>query len=189
MRAAPHRRVRGIVTAAALCGACSGGAGAESLHSAASEGDLVGVLAALSRGSDVNAVNERGETALLLALGPHGSCHVAKLLVSQGADVNHSDNWGNTPLMNAAMWVSGECVRQLLEAGADVNAQAADGATAAMLVGNDGGEGTLAVLAALVDSGADPAIRANDGRTIFSSMARFERTDLMDLLVARGISE
>lgn len=162
---------------------------ARSLHDAAYEGDIQGIRASLAAGGDVNAINERGETALFLALGPHGTCEAATFLVSRGADVNRADNWGNTPLMNAAMWVSQPCVRLLLDKGAQVNARAEDGATAAMLVGNDGGPATLAVLSLLLERGADARIRTKEGRTVFGRMAGFQRQDVLDMLRSRGITE
>ena len=49
-----------------------------------------------------------------------------KLLVEQGADVNHKNNHGITPLMSAAMR-SPEIVSFLIEQGADVRAESSVG--------------------------------------------------------------
>ena len=159
-----------------------------SLHEAALAGDVNGIRDALAAGADINGVTERGQTALLLALGPHGSNDAAAYLVTRGADVNLADNGGNTPLMSAAMWVSLPSVRLLLDHGARVNAQAADGTTAAMLVGS-AGPASVAVLSLLLDRGADTRIRTTSGRDVFNSMARYGRTDLLDVLRARGVTE
>jgi ankyrin repeat protein len=151
-------------------------------------GDVNGIRDALAAGADINGVTERGQTALLLALGPHGSNDAAAYLVTRGADVNLADNGGNTPLMSAAMWVSLPSVRLLLDHGARVNAQAADGATAAMLVGSAGPH-SVAVLSLLLDRGADIRIRTKSGRDVFNSMARYDRKDLLEVLRARGVTE
>lgn len=159
-----------------------------SLHDAALDGNVNGIRDALAAGADINGVTDKGQTALLLALGPHGSGDAAAYLISRGADVNLADNGGNTPLMTAAMWVSLPSVRLLLDRGARVNAQAADGVTAPMLVGNAGPE-SVAVLSLLLDRGADTRIRTKSGRDIFNSMASFSRKDLLDVLRARGVTE
>jgi ankyrin repeat protein len=172
-----------------LATSCSPQGSAHTLHAAAAEGDVSGIRAALSAGADVNALDDQGKTALLLAVGPHGSCDAVELLISKGADVNRADRWGNTPLMDAAMWVALPCVRQLLDHGAQVNAQDANGITAAMLVGNDGGNGTLSVLTLLLDRGADTQLRAKEGRSVYSSMASYGRQDLVSLLRERGVKE
>ena len=65
----------------------------------------------VNRGADVNAHNDNGETALIVACDNADS---VKALIEAGADVNQADNEGNTPIM-LADWA----VQQLLrEAGA-----------------------------------------------------------------------
>lgn len=50
-------------------------------------------------------------------------------LLAAGSDVNARDNWGNTPLHNAAIKTNYQHVRLLIEAGAQINAQNDYGAT------------------------------------------------------------
>ncbi len=60
----------------------------------------------VNRGADVNARNDNGETALIVACNNADS---VKALIEAGADVNLEDNEGNTPIM-LADWA----VQQLL---------------------------------------------------------------------------
>jgi ankyrin repeat protein len=55
---------------------------------------------------------------------------VVRLLLAAGADVNVTDVYGYTPLINFTMNGHVEIVRLLLEAGADVQAETVDGDTA-----------------------------------------------------------
>jgi ankyrin repeat protein len=77
--------------------------------------------ALLAYGADVNARNQRHDTALLLA-AQYGYDKTISMLLSHGARVNVADYTGMTPLM----WALGACrydtVRALLIRGADVNA-------------------------------------------------------------------
>jgi hypothetical protein len=59
------------------------------------------------------------QTALAYSDCPHD---LAKWLVEQGADLQATDTWGNTPLHNRSRSISGN-IKSLLEIGADVNNQ------------------------------------------------------------------
>jgi ankyrin repeat protein len=67
-----------------------------------------------------NSKNSRGETALILA-AMFNKIEEAKLLLSKGADINQSDDYGDTPLKIAVQRGHGRFVSMLLRAGADVN--------------------------------------------------------------------
>jgi uncharacterized protein len=69
---------------------------------------------------DTNAKNNRGESALILA-AIFNRTEEAKLLLYKGADINHCDDFGNTPLKIAVQRGHGRFVSMLLRAGADVN--------------------------------------------------------------------
>jgi ankyrin repeat protein len=91
------------------------------LHDAAGRGDVEEIQRILSQGSNVNinAVDENGLTALLLATY-RGHAAAITELVRLGANVNIADLNGETPLMWAASWSHFVAVRVLIEFGAIV---------------------------------------------------------------------
>lgn len=68
------------------------------LLSAAADGSVVAVEAALADGADVEARDDRERTALLLAV-TRDHVDVARLLVARGADVNAVDDQRDTPFL------------------------------------------------------------------------------------------
>lgn len=75
----------------------------------------------LERGVDVNAVDNYGNTALIL--NTQNQCYkkVIKELIRAGADVNIADNNGNTALYHALKYGNQEVARFLVKKGADYN--------------------------------------------------------------------
>ena len=105
----------------------------------------------LSGGTDVNAVDSNGVTALIIA-SAEGYLEIAELLILNGADVNtvaNAKNWeislfddyptgGRTALMLASGEGHIEIVELLISNGADLNATNSDGATALMYASRAG---------------------------------------------------
>jgi ankyrin repeat protein/outer membrane biosynthesis protein TonB len=79
---------------------------------------------------DVNARDQRQNTALVRAAGSFGDLVMVQTLISAGADVNAADKNGMTPLIWAARWGDPQRVEALVNAGADVNARDNTGKTA-----------------------------------------------------------
>jgi ankyrin repeat protein len=77
--------------------------------------DVIRFLAA--RGADLNALDDSGETPLILATRL-GDRWLAKLLIAEGADVNTPDADGRSPLAWAKQTGTEEIVRLLLRNGA-----------------------------------------------------------------------
>jgi ankyrin repeat protein len=90
------------------------------LISAALQGNLKRVEAALKAGADVNAIDERLGSALGGA-SYSGNLKAVTLLTDRGANVNAKDTKGMTPLMHATLGGNAEVVRFLIAKGADVN--------------------------------------------------------------------
>jgi ankyrin repeat protein len=88
------------------------------LFSAASEGDLEGVKAALQDGADVDYA-PNGVSVLHVA-AMDGHAEVVSALLARGANVNIADSFGNTPLYQAIFWNKKSVVEILLANGADV---------------------------------------------------------------------
>jgi Ankyrin repeats (3 copies) len=87
----------------------------DELRRAASEGNVARVKQLLESGTNVNAANRYGGTALAFACD-RGQVEVVKLLLQHGADVNAKDTFYNaTPLTWAAMKGNAEITRLLLD--------------------------------------------------------------------------
>lgn len=159
------------------------------MHASGEFSDPDTVKALIKAGADVNARSLDGSTALMwaavIAEEEDMNRAMIELLVRSGANVNARDSMGRTALMYAAGNLQGvvgmegsspvESAKILIEAGADVNAATNDGATALMLAsGNidseilkEYGEDNArpAIVKALLEAGADPAVRDNMNRS------------------------
>jgi|GEM_PF-66680 len=103
------------------------------LFDAARAGDVEVLRSLLARGAQVDARDERGSTALILA-AYHGKTDAVETLLDAGASPNLGDSArGNTALMGALFKGETESARRLLaDPRTDVNARNAAGQTAAM---------------------------------------------------------
>ena len=102
----------------------------------------------IERGVDVNAVNQSGQSALLLAT-MFNRVGVVEALVRAGADVSKADNCGNAPLSVAA---NATIATMMIERGADVNAVNKRGESVLWRTALNGCDD---VVEALVQAGAD----------------------------------
>jgi len=73
-------------------------------------------------GIDVNAKDEKGNTALMAAAG-YCSADVVNLLLQNGANINDKDNWGTTAMNLACYDLNIDVVKLLLANGAEVDSQ------------------------------------------------------------------
>lgn len=88
------------------------------LLTAATAGDLELVQRLIAAGASAHAQDERGRTALLVAINlRHG--RVARALMQAGADVNHKDRESNSAILLAAATNQVELVRLALAHGAN----------------------------------------------------------------------
>jgi len=103
----------------------------EDLFEAAEMGTVRDVESFVKKGSDINAKNEAGFTALHYAAHYNQNIDVLRYLVSIGAHVNAKTNLGRTPLHQAAMSddVDTAVLNYLIAQGADVNAKCNAGQT------------------------------------------------------------
>ena len=99
-----------------------------SLHKSIKEGDVQAAIEFLAAGADVNAKDERGETAIFSAV-IGGYTELVKMLINKGADVNVKNKAGFTSLHEGAYSGDSDIVALLIDSGADVNAVKADGMT------------------------------------------------------------
>jgi ankyrin repeat protein len=121
----------------------------------------------LSNGADVNAHAQNGATALMDASTiqwDDASMNVIKLLIATRADVNAKDRDGRTAADRAGRAGYLDRARLLVEAGTRVDAQFLKRAREfALLRAIEQGDSAQAK--ELLSAGADPNVRADDGRT------------------------
>jgi len=141
---------------------------------AARQGDLATLEKALARGVSIQAKDDLGRGALLLATRDAGSLEVVRFLRTKGAAIDTPDLGGRT----AISWAAGEgrleIVRELAGAGAQIDRRDEDGRTPCFqaVLGNH-----QDVVVFLLDAGAD--VNAAD---------RFRDTPLMQAC-AKGFDE
>ena len=118
------------------------------------DASLMGLL--IQRGADVNAADEGGTTALMLAAG---DVDKVRLLVEHGAKVDVRSEMGRTPLLIAATYAgNAEAVQLLIQSGAKVTDRDKFGET---VLTSAAKRGDAKVLESLIAAGAD--IRASGG--------------------------
>ncbi|MDG2054318.1 MAG: CotH kinase family protein [Phycisphaerales bacterium] len=100
----------------------------ESLFAAAKLGDVDAIKTHLDQGTDVNARDEGGGSALGLA-AIAGQIDAMRYLIEHGAEVNATSNDGGVPLHGAAFFGEYDAVELLLTSGADPNIINNDGYT------------------------------------------------------------
>jgi len=130
--------------------------GATPLVRAAKAGDVAAVRLLLEHHADVSLPTADGVTPLIAAAGvgsrdsdtrgryktEKDAIDSVKLLLAAGADVNATDNRGQTPLHGAAFWGWTELVQLLADRGANVNAKDRRGLTPLdSALGKAGGNG------------------------------------------------
>ena len=147
----------------------------------------------LNIGIDIEARNDYGDTALVLAAA-HGQEGIVRLLLSKGANVNASSDLKNnagTPLSEAAEKRPAEMVllRHLLDAGADVGVEyrRKNGTTPLNMVCTRSDEKSVeTIVQMLLEHGADTEVRNYNGCTPLIMACRFFGLSSLRLLLDHG---
>jgi ankyrin repeat protein len=166
----------------------------QKLIDAAMYGNLNQVQELIASGVDVNAIATCNRTALSLAI-QGGKIPVIQALLDAGADPNLPDETddglaANAPLAEAASTFfatnRSEMVRLLIQRGANVNQQDAEGQTALMrtLSYSD-----IEVVKILVEENADLNIRDNDGNTVLMMAELGNSTKIVNILKQAGATQ
>lgn len=109
----------------------------DALFSAAKNGTVEDVKAALKAGADVNTRMNDGTSALILAAKSNENLGVVEALVEAGCDVNARGEKGWTALMYLAKSTNIDALNALIAAGANVNAKSKDEYTALTLAAHN----------------------------------------------------
>ncbi|MFO7800282.1 MAG: ankyrin repeat domain-containing protein [Rhodohalobacter sp.] len=99
--------------------------------------DIVSLNVLLAEGADINAVDEKGNTALMLA-SKIGNPRMVKIILAHNPDINKQNNMGYTALMIASEQGQTHLVEELLKQSADSTLKNMDGFTAAELAIRNG---------------------------------------------------
>jgi hypothetical protein len=155
----------------------------DDLLKAVNADDISRIEDLLNEGLDVNGMNERGWSALMIAASK-GNMEILKLLIENGAaldDKNHQG--GQTALIFAAHWGHADVVRHLIAKGANLNMQMDDGWTALIdSISRD----NLEVAKILIESGADTNVKSDTGWTALMAATYENHPEIVDLLIKRG---
>jgi ankyrin repeat protein len=131
------------------------------IHGAASLGNLDKVTAFLASGVEVDSRDNWGITALQYAASK-GHLHVMAALIQAGANVNETSSGGDTALHVAAWYNGVNALYVLLEAGAAVNTKDMWGRTALHAAASNGNKNSIF---ALIEAGAEIDTQDENGIT------------------------
>ena len=156
---------------------------AQNLIAAARAADAAAVRAALAAGSDVDARQPDGATALHWAVHREQAA-IVDLLIRAGADVDAANDLAVTPLLLASVRGAGDIVERLLAAGANPHAARASGETALMAAAR---AGSLEAVHALLAAGARVnAVESTRGQSALMWAVANRRAAITRILLAHG---
>jgi ankyrin repeat protein len=121
------------------------------LHVMASKGDAAAMLDLLAKGASIDARDDNGRTALLLATHAN-QVEAAKVLIEAGANVNAKDAINDSPYLYAGARGHLEILRMTLAHGADLKSTNRYGGTALIPAAERGHVDTVRTL---IEAGVD----------------------------------
>lgn len=140
--------------------------------------DLPIIQTLIAAGADAN-VSRRGNTPLHEAVIGR-NLPIVRELIRAGANVNARDFQGRTPLFFAVMFnYSQPVVQELVNAGADINISDNDGNTPLHLIARIGDP---VGIKSIIELGADPFPRNNQGFTAEGMASRWNHPEAADYL-------
>ena len=178
-----RRRVLHTALAASIGALLAWQSAAASVVSAARDANVAEIKKLIAAGSDVNAPESDGSSALLWA-AHQSSPEIVALLLKAGANPNAANNFGVTPLLEASRYGDSETIKALLSGGADVAASAREGETPLMAAARSG---SVASARLLLARGASVNAAESFQKTTPLMWAAAEgHIDMVDLLLEAG---
>lgn len=144
------------------------------LAEAVRRGGLKPVVAALNAGADPNATYNYTRdlpaetTVLMMAIAKKVNPEISEVLITNGADVNATNENGTTALHYAVAHNNVEGMRQLIAAKANLNIKGGYGGGTPLHAASFGFS-HLPVLPLLLEAGADTEVKNDRGQTVFTS--------------------
>jgi uncharacterized protein len=157
------------------------------LIAAAERGDLPSVQKLIARGANVNAKDEKQDSAFLIA-SANGHTAVVKATLAAGADLKSTNRFGGTGLIPACHHGHLETVKLLLSTAIDVNHVNRLGWTAlleAVILG-DGGPTHTEIVRLLLAHGANARIADREGVSALEHARKRGYTRMSELLAKAG---
>ena len=160
------------------------------LHFAAGSSDNSGEIlrCLIENGADVNGVNKRKHTPLMIA-AKMGRINALTLLIKHGADVDLQDSDGYKALHHPVYGsdISSEILSCLIGIGADVNARTNNGVAPLMIAAE---KGHINAVTSLVKCGANVHLQDKDGNTALHYAAHFRDglPEIVEMLLNLGAS-
>lgn len=143
-------------------------------------GDVYSLSQLILDGVDVNAKNDEGATALMLAAqNSHIEC--IRYLIQCGLNAHTTDRNGATALMYAAQGGCARCIQFFLSKGVNIEARDRNGLTALMIAAKNGHCDGLRHMACRADVDA----KDHDGKTALSWAAEKGHVECVDFLLER----
>jgi ankyrin repeat protein len=150
---------------------------------AAERGDAQSVARLIKQGANVNAKDEKQDSAFLIA-SARGRTEVVKLTLAAGADLKSTNRYGGTGLIPACHYGHLETVKLLLTTKIDVNHVNNLGWTAlleAVILGN-GSPTYVEIVRLLLAHGANPKIADRDGVTALQHARARNQAKIAEML-------
>ncbi|ABZ93685.1 Ankyrin-repeat protein [Leptospira biflexa serovar Patoc strain 'Patoc 1 (Ames)'] len=130
-------------------------------------------------GVDVNEVDEHKYTPLFWAI-QGGSLDFVKSITKNGANLEASNEFGQTPLIVAVLVKNETIVRELISLGCDIDrGDSMEGQTPLILAARDG---SLEIVKILLENKANPLLKNKKGETALSLAIENGHQKIVDLL-------
>jgi ankyrin repeat protein len=139
----------------------------------------------IEQGADVNAADNYGTTALIVA-ATAGHHALVKLLLENGADLHVRDETGGAPLVNAVYFGHVETVRLLLDNLMQPKRPGLDKRDGEELLMLGAGLGHAEIVSLMVEAGIDANGRGLKQRTPLMAAAAFDRPEVAKVLLRLG---